>query len=41
MADDDPERAGRALGAAENLLSEIGLAMDPDEEETQRRVLTT
>jgi tetratricopeptide (TPR) repeat protein len=40
MADDDPERAARALGAAENLFSEIGSAMDPDEDETQRRVLS-
>ena len=29
MADGDPERAARALGAAENLFSEIGSAMDP------------
>jgi hypothetical protein len=39
MLDDDAERAARVLGASEKLFAEVGAAIDPDETETQRKVL--
>lgn len=39
MLEGDPERASRLLGAAERLFGEVGAAVDPDELETQQKVL--
>lgn len=39
MLDDDAERAARVLGASEKLFAEVGAAIDPDETQTQRKVL--
>jgi hypothetical protein len=40
MLGDDPEQAATMLGASEQLFAEVGAAIDPDETETQRKVLT-
>ena len=39
MLGDDPEQAAKMLGASEQLFAEVGAAIDPDETETQRKVL--
>jgi hypothetical protein len=39
MLGDDPEQAATLLGASEQLFAEVGAAIDPDETETQRKVL--
>jgi predicted ATPase/DNA-binding SARP family transcriptional activator len=39
MLEGNPEQAARTLGASEHLFTDVGAAIDPDETETQRKVL--
>ena len=39
MLAEDPQEAARMLGASQRLFTEIGAAIDPEETETQRKVL--
>ena len=39
MLAEDPEEAARMLGASQRLFTEVGAAIDPEETETQRKVL--
>ena len=38
MVEEDPERAARALGAAQTLFAEVGVAIDREEVETQEKI---